>query len=66
MDANLLKIESEAYTKKLLIQIKLDTLDKLRQDVLAKSKEAEFAMRMLDQLSMNTKTPYVQLTTKRQ
>jgi len=62
---DLLKIETAAYAKHLLSLLKLNELDKQRQAVISKSKECETAVRALEALSMATKTPYVQMTTRK-
>jgi hypothetical protein len=62
MDIQILKIETMAEVKQQLIKLKLSGLDKERQDIISKSKEADIYIRALDSLSLATKSPYVQMS----
>jgi len=63
---DVLKFETRAYAKTILPILNINAIDKKRQIMISKAKECEIAVRALDALSLQTKTPYVQMAiTKR-
>lgn len=64
MDMQILKIETQAHTYRQLLELKINELDKQKQNVISKSKQADIAIKALDTLSMATKSPYVQMSIK--
>ena len=64
MDMQILKIETQAHTQRQLFELKINELDKQKQNVISKSKQADIVLKALDTLSMATKSPYVQMSIK--
>lgn len=60
----ILKIETHAHTQRQLLALNINEIDKHKQSVISKSKQADIALKALDTLSYATKSPYVQMSIK--